>query len=483
MAHMYNWQVNSSISNNYNFTLCQKIFIQPLLLLVITGGFYFYINNNITPFSNWLTLKYSAGDSTTYLDVGKWLLNEKSFSEVQSSIAIRPFLYPLLVAASENIHPWAIILFQYILWQSQIIIIYLTGLSISKSDIRSFTLALCCASMMSPLAISLHVLTETTVSFLFIFAFFLFIKYLTNRQENRLLFFYLLSLSLCSVVKPSCFYIFLLNIPLAFFIWKNKSVRGLFIALLILLPIIFQYAIMQKNFKIYKLSVIDSKTVNDYFLSALEVYKQNNYFLNGSTSKLNRKYKNRNNGFQKMFAVRVVRRNNLAKMVDQGGYKKTALHIKTELIQNITEYPTESLNLFLAFIKSNFSQGSVYTLSKSDHSQGIYLPISYWQNIILNYLNITSAILLFFLTYKNLVKKEVPPAKSISFFSINYYIISIISFTYVSSGVSGFQGDRLITIILFISLIWFFYQLEMFFSVYQQQRKNCSPPTVTDMVP
>jgi hypothetical protein len=91
--------------------------------------------------------------------------------------------------------------------------------------------------------------------------------------------------------------------------------------------------------------------------------------------------------------------------------------------------------------------------------------------------------LLLYLAFKRVVKKEVSSTKATCFFSSQYLIISIIAFTYVSSGVSGFQGDRLITIILFISLIWFFYQLEMFFSVYQQQRKNCSPPTVTDMVP
>jgi hypothetical protein len=411
---------------------------------LITGVFYLYINSTINPVNTWPALKFSANDSDTYINVGKWLLHEKKFSDAEMSIATRPFLYPLTVAVLEKIHPWAIIFFQYILWQSQIIIIFYCAKLISNSVRISFILALCSASVLSPIAISLHVLTETPASFLLTLSVFLLIKFMGDRHHSNLLFLYLLSLSLCAVIRPSYFYIFLLNIPFCFIIWKNKNIKGVLIALLILVPILFQFSIMKKNFNIYKLSIIYTLTVNDYFLSALELYKRN---LEQNTDSI-----------KMMVLIREMRRKSLAEIIDKEGYKNARHRIKIELFQNIIKFPAESIALFTDYIQVNSQQGSAYVSSKYNKKSNLFLAISYWQSVFFKYLNMFSIVIFIAILLTTLSKAftSVLPAH---FLPINFAVGTLVIFSYVSSGVSGFQGDRFVMPVFFVSLLWFFYQL------------------------
>ena len=110
----------------------------PIILVIFSTCFFYFINSNIKPFNEWPSIKYTSGDSTTYLNVGKWLIGDKKFSEVKNSIAIRPFFYPLLVILLEKIHPWAISIFQFMLWEIQILLVYFSGFIISKSSVASF---------------------------------------------------------------------------------------------------------------------------------------------------------------------------------------------------------------------------------------------------------------------------------------------------------------------------------------------------------
>ena len=186
----------------------RNIFL-PILLVLLSSCFFYFVNSTVAEFHNWPSIKYTSGDSTSYLNTGKWLFHEVNLSEVERSVATRPFLYPLIVVSLEKLHPWAILIYQFVLWQTQILLVYFCGMLISRSPAASFCLALISISILSPIGISLHVLTETTVSFLLTLSAYMIVLY--NKIKDRIVFIFcsFLSLSLCSVIRPSYIYIYI----------------------------------------------------------------------------------------------------------------------------------------------------------------------------------------------------------------------------------------------------------------------------------
>ncbi|MCI5140734.1 MAG: hypothetical protein D3909_03195 [Candidatus Electrothrix sp. ATG1] len=419
--------------------LNMKKILFPLILVFFSTCIFYYINADIEEFHHWPTLKFKTGDSTTYLGTGNWLLNKAKFSDVERNVATRPFLYPLILASLESIHPWAVIGFQFFLWVSQILLVYYAALLISRSRIASFILAFFCLSTLSPIGMTLHALTETVSSFLltsYVVSIFYYVK---KDRKNIFLFLGMLSLSLSSVVKPSYLYIFIFNAVLIIFIWRKRSVVLIASILICLLPIFFQYKIMKEKFNLNKISVISTVTINDYFLSYFELKKR------GLVKNKDSKYH--------IGWIRDLRRDYFSNMVKQEGYVASVRKLNNELILNFKLYPYAVISTFFDLICENSVQSSHYLQSKKNN-EALYAVISLWQSRILLFINIFSLLLLL---QEALWKKRSLLLKK-DFFIISLSILSILFFHYISSGVSIGQGDRFLIPIYFISYLCFFYQ-------------------------
>jgi hypothetical protein len=414
-------------------------FIIPFTLICISTLFYYYINSNIRNFHDWPSLKYTSGDSQTYFNVGQWLIGEKSFSEVKQSVAIRPFFYPLFVASLEKIHPWAIIIFQFILWETQILLAYFCGTLISKSPAASFIFSLFCATFLSPIGISLHVLSETLTSFLLTISLLFLIIY-TEKHNNKFILIHIATLSLCSVVRPVYFYLFFLDASLCFFFLSMNKVKLLIILIVISTPVIFQISIMMIKFNINNVSFIDTLAFNDYYLSKIELYK--------------RKIEKNENSAAQIHAIRNGRRMWLGDAIDKYGYKEARYFVNRELWKTITFFPYDSFRLFLDLILENSKQPSNFLASKNYITERRFFFISLAQSATLRMLNLSSLLLslLIFISRKKQYTNS---------YFVNMFLFLSIYMVYISNGVSFWQGDRLIVPVYFISAIWFFYQINM----------------------
>ena len=429
---------------------CRVYCFIPLILLLLSALFFLTINSSIKTPQDWTTLKYASEDSASYRIVGDWLLLGDDDPTLINNIAKRPFLYPVTVATLEKIHPWAILIYQMLLWQAQIILVYFCALLLSNSPVKASTLSLLCTVLLSPVGLTLHVLTETTVSFLLTSSLLVIILYLRNNNKNQFILFYLFLISLCEATKPSYFYIFLLHYVIFFLLWKNKRIKDVALYAALLLPIIGQIAIMHAQFNTNKLSFIATFAINDYFLSSLQLYtnehKQN--------STLNQKHTVVN----RLKNSREARRTYLAGLINESGYKSADKQINQELFATVRQFPQQSFKLFTDLIRINSRQPSYYLTTDNDETNKLYRTITLWQSGLIRTLNILS-LLSFLLLLPFFLKKNSRIGLG-NFILFNTIATSIILFTYISNGVTYWQGDRLLTPIYFISLIWFFHQVE-----------------------
>ncbi len=410
-----------------------------LLLLVSSACFFCYINLLVRPFNEWQTLKYSAPDSTTYLNVGKWLLKEINFKEAKESIAIRPFFYPLIVATLERIHPLALVIFQFILWQSQILVVYYFSSKITKSIFISIVTALASISIVSPIVISLHALSETLASFLVTFSAFT-LAYYVNKKTYRYIFLHLLALSICSVTRPSFLYLYIFSIIL--FILNNRKIFYIVLVILTFPAIYMQIHVMKEKFDTYKLSFIDTFAINDYFLSGLEIYK--------------RKLENDDNKNSYIRIVRDARRKYMSEMLEKEGYRATSENVKMDMFVNVSKYPLETFHQFVDLIVENSIQGSFFT----GNNRILYIA-ALSQSKMLLAINILSILFVSIIILLNIRCKCKEFPEGYILFSLP--ILFCIIFNYLSTGVIFWQGDRFLIPIYNASIMLFVYQTKMLF--------------------
>ena len=421
-----------------------------LFLIVIPSCFFYYINSLIRPFNEWQTLKYSTPDSATYLDVGKWLLKEISFNEAKESIAIRPFFYPLIVATLERIHPLSLAIFQFILWQSQILIVYCFSVKLTKSRYVSIIFALISAIIISSICISLHALTETLASFLIAFSILALACYI-YKKKYRYIVLHLLALSLCSVTRPSIIYTYFFSSAVIIFFLKKRYIVTILIIMLTLVPIFTQCYIIKNKFNSFKISFVDILTINDYFLSRFELYKKN----------IERDV-NRNFYIRK---VRDVRRMYISNVITQEGYSGAAKKVKKDIVDNISKYHVEFFKQFLDLILENSTQASSFV-----NDNRILYFATLFQSKLLMTINIISA-LLFLLTIAAIKNKSVM-IDGYTMFSLP--VLFCIYFTYLSIGVTFWQGDRFLIPIYNMSIMLFVYQTVSFLTLLRNLRENSS---------
>ena len=240
----------------------------PILLVNGISLFvYFYMVSILGLKINFQTM-FATNDAKTYWDVAKWI-TDGTFTE---STAIRPILYPLLLTVCSKVGGVIAIWFvQFCMWLLSINLTFLSVKRISNSIIWPLLGALIIMSNLSFIALTFHALTEVSTIFLLTLLVFISIK---NREKLFEFSFFknvLLVIVLLTILKP-VFYIPLLGLlfivlPLFYLrkIFKNK--KQFITLLLILTPLFIQFSIMKIKHDKITISTIGQKTIDEYIIA------------------------------------------------------------------------------------------------------------------------------------------------------------------------------------------------------------------------
>ena len=240
--------------------------------LLIGGGlatvYYLLVLNRLDFFGHLEQVKWWAPDSLTYRMTGDWLLGRVDFAHANLAVSVRPFLFPLIVAACEAIHPDAIVVLQYLLWLATAGLVLATLSLLLRRRWLVYALCVVYVSAISPIALTVTVLSETTAIFLLSLAIWM-LTASSRDGDDRKRFAFLVALSLAAVVRPVCLYIYLLGC-----VWVAISMRryqrlAWFLGVSAL-PIVLQVAIMYTHFGIFKVSTVDLRAVDAYLLADVQ---------------------------------------------------------------------------------------------------------------------------------------------------------------------------------------------------------------------
>jgi len=240
----------------------QRIFLNGIALIVyfsvfiVLGG----VSSETMHFSN---------DAHYYFHYGDWIFGE---AEATGHIQIRPFLFPLFLKIGKLIGGYHFVWFcQFLMWIGTINLVFSAVKHATKRSWTSWIVALIIISNFSFIALTLHGLTE--VSTLFLISIFLY-QFSRNRHSilnPKFISTTVLLLVLLTLIRPvfnPLLLLFLFTlVPYA--IWKTqRSLRKHFAVILIyLLPLLFQVGLMKVQFDTYSISNISGETFKNYFFT------------------------------------------------------------------------------------------------------------------------------------------------------------------------------------------------------------------------
>jgi hypothetical protein len=242
-----------------------------LFLNVCALAFYFAIAVGFSYLRHVPDLMFSTPDAQGYKAVADWIAGKAA--EPPAALTVRPFLYPLILAAigrcfSGATECYAIWFTHLVFW---LLAINLTAVSVWRITGRALfpilTFVILAANV-SSVAITFHALTESTV---FLFLALWIYTYSAHQQPNlgeARLFILTVLLSLLTVVKPAYeMYLatFVLWILLRH-VWSFKRTLWLLTALS---PVAVQLLIMHAYAGTIGLSRISDVTLNFYYVSAV----------------------------------------------------------------------------------------------------------------------------------------------------------------------------------------------------------------------
>jgi hypothetical protein len=188
---------------------------------------------------------------------------------VQGDSLTRPFFYPLIILFTyQTFGVFSLWIFQLLCWLISINLLFFSIQKMVKSPYILFV-----AISLISLNVSLIVFTLNGLSeILTVFLLSLLIHRLTNGslQKNSGSLGNLLVMSLLTVTRPVFFYpfiIYLLFHSYRFLIREKPNLKYICILILSVSPVLFQITLMKVKHDIWKVSDIDSITLNDYLFA------------------------------------------------------------------------------------------------------------------------------------------------------------------------------------------------------------------------
>ncbi|MCW3104156.1 MAG: hypothetical protein JWO09_2596 [Bacteroidetes bacterium] len=239
-----------------------ELLILNLLLLAV----YFIAFSGLTVGISRETM-FSTNDALSYLDVA----NLGTRLSGTDALAIRPFLYPLIVAlAYKTLGAYGLWFLQFLFWLAAANFLFLSLKKLSNS-ILGFIAALLFAINLTCITLTLYALTEITTVMLLSFLLYFITHAAERRTELGFIHRLLLILVLLTVIKP-LFYPVVLGVvfivlPLFYYRQYRQHTKKLFTLLLVLSPLLLQQTFMKMRYGQFKVSMIGDITMRDYFLA------------------------------------------------------------------------------------------------------------------------------------------------------------------------------------------------------------------------
>jgi hypothetical protein len=345
------------------------------------------------------TTMFATHDSGTYLNVAQWIQGTSDSTDIQ----IRPYLYPaILLVLYEGTGPYGLWLFQFLCWIISINLIFLSIKRFSPKKIFAFIGAGFAALNFSYVLLTFHALPEVVTTFLLSVCLYYISGHIKNWQDTIFFQTSMLILVLLAVLKPLFFLVVLFQLLVIFPIFYLRQYmakpRQFFVLLLVLSPLILQIIIMKINFDSWNVSKIGGNTFRDYFFAE---------------------------GIQQINQIKY-----------EDAVKKAREFSPQEQLKFILAHKLTYLNLYLGNLKENIDGEPVFLEIPVFH-KSIYKFTSNL-NTLYFYLH-----LLFLLPVIITILKTIRDKES-EFAFLLLGTAFILYFVLLTSGISFWQGDRLV---------------------------------------
>lgn len=212
-------------------------------------------------------LMFESPDSRSYLEVGAEFFN---FSQQGDSI-IRPFFYSTVLRTWYVIGGvWLVAIMQSILWIAIANFIYYSIKKINRFLLVRITGVLIYVLNLSFIYFIFHGLTEIMSAFLLSWATYLTIKTIKEGLNFKYWIRIILICSLLTVTKPLFYSATIVLLIMGIFKFSKillESKKRMVYVLLALSPIIIQLSVMKIKYDFFKISKISENTINDYILA------------------------------------------------------------------------------------------------------------------------------------------------------------------------------------------------------------------------
>jgi len=378
----------------------KRKFIPLFILNIVAIVFYFAIFSNLKAGLS-KEIMFASPDSQSYMDVANWIEDGTE----SNSISIRPVLFPLLLLFTSKIGGiYGIWLMQFLFWILTANLIFLTIKKLTQNIYFSSAGTLLFITNLSLISVTLHALTEVTTAFLLSYFTFFIAHNLHQTKSLKFIHTILFLLVILTLIKP-VFYLpllFTILIPLPIFYFKKykENPKKMANLILILLPLFIQIGIIKIKYDEFKVSKIASITLTDYLLTqGIEIIEGKNY------ETANKKANSLSPSEQKKY-----------------------------ILQNSSDY----IEIFFSNVKSNitaFSTFLIYPIGYENISMAKYMIEMNSYYFLFHQIFIFLTIILFLLFIQ---RKEYEKLLILFVFS------ALTAFYILTTGISTYQGDRLV---------------------------------------
>ena len=213
-------------------------------------------------------LIYSTPDSTQYRDFGRWLLH----TGPGTCSDTRPFLYPAVSQLFDFIGGANAVWFlQFGLYMLAINLLYRSIFDLTRNVFFAFTGGILLSFNLSVIVMTLHGLTEMACIFLFTVLIAIVTKMIREGFTfNRMLLIVLLFVTLTMVKPVFSTFIWLSLVLLVYRFYRElKQVRNLSLLAAVIAPVLFQLCLMKINYNEAFISKIGHITLRDYYYRML----------------------------------------------------------------------------------------------------------------------------------------------------------------------------------------------------------------------
>jgi 4-amino-4-deoxy-L-arabinose transferase-like glycosyltransferase len=211
---------------------------------------------------------FASVDARTYLDTGKYYLEgyESPFAE------IRPFMYSCIVYLTYTLGGTSLLwFFQFIFWLGTVILTWKTVLYLTKKKtIAAISVALILVNF-SFAALTLHAITEVITAFILSLAAYQITRNVHSLKSPGIAIQLIFLLVLLTVIKPvfevPLYFVLLIIFP-AF--WARRVLKTRKYTLLFcmaLVPLIFQISVIKTQFQTFRVSRISNNTFTEYLFA------------------------------------------------------------------------------------------------------------------------------------------------------------------------------------------------------------------------